>query len=327
MASNRVVYILIFLLFSPWQAYADSVAQQAKQALATGHIDKASDLLRQQVQSKPSDYQSWFLLGVAQARSQHYHQAIEAFRRVIELRNDLAEPHNNLAVIYNELGDTKAAVNELEQSLQKHPGYAVAEENIADLYIKLALQYYKKALEKKDDQALSDRYTRLLQVRDPHSKLPTKDIAKAQGFEKKALKKETAINTPQAIKPKALAVVKNISSEKDAVLAALEAWRTAWQRQDLKAYFSAYAHDYIPSKHASLAAWKAYKQRVITQKEYIKVTLSDIQPELSKNHHVAHIRFKQQFLSNSYNGSSVKVLKLEKQENVWKIIREVSISP
>ncbi|MDQ6956050.1 MAG: tetratricopeptide repeat protein, partial [Mariprofundaceae bacterium] len=165
----KVFYILTLLVVCSWQVQAESVNDQAKQALSLGRVAVATDLLSKQVQSEPRDYQAWFLLGVAEARDQHFHQAIEAFRRVIELRNDLAEPHNNLAVIYNELGDVKAAVVELEQSLKKHPGYLIAEENIADLYVKLALQYYKKALLKRDDATLMQRYTRLLHVRDPNA--------------------------------------------------------------------------------------------------------------------------------------------------------------
>jgi len=144
------------------------MGKRAKQALNLGKLSVAEDLLNKQIQLNSDDYQAWFLLGVVQARNKHFHQAIEAFRRVIELRDDLAEPHNNLAVIYNELGDIKAAVDELEQSLQKSPDYAVVEENIADLYVKLALQYYKKALIKHNDPLLTKRYTRLLQVRDTH---------------------------------------------------------------------------------------------------------------------------------------------------------------
>lgn len=160
--------MLLLLPATPALALASPVSE-AQQVLNTGHLQEAADMLRQQVGEHPDDYQAWFLLGVAQARHQDFQQAIEAFRRVIELKPELAEPHNNLAVIYNELGDVHAAVQELEQSLQKRPGFALAEENLADLYLKLALQYYRKALEKVKDPALAARYARLLQVRDPRA--------------------------------------------------------------------------------------------------------------------------------------------------------------
>ncbi len=358
---GKVFYILILLFVCSWQVQAKSANDQAKEALNLGRVAAAAEILNKQVQTKPDDYQAWFLLGVAQARGQHFHQAIEAFRRVIELRDDLAEPHNNLAVIYNELGDIKAAVHELEQSLQKHPGYAVAEENIADLYIKLALQYYKKALVKNDNPALSQRYARLLQVRDSRAKASATHAVAQASVAKKVVKtmskptshevldkKVTAVDAVAVTKEMGKAVVKvsdhplpkQVNEEvadnhavvdthhpKEDVLADLEAWRLAWQTQDLNAYFSAYASDYVPTgRYASLSAWKAYKKRVIGNKTYIKVDLSNIKVELSEDGNVARIRFKQTFHSNSYNGDDVKVLKFEKRQEGWKIVREASIS-
>ncbi|MDQ6974675.1 MAG: tetratricopeptide repeat protein, partial [Mariprofundaceae bacterium] len=165
---NRVSLAMVCLCVSWTALYAsEDLMQQARQALSQGHVNQAASLLHQQVKDHPRDYQAWFLLGVSQSKIQRYHPAIESFRRVIELRDDLAEPHNNLAVIYNELGDVPAAIKELEASLKKHPGYLIAEENIADLYVKMALMYYKTIVEKTDDQALQMRYARLLQVRDP----------------------------------------------------------------------------------------------------------------------------------------------------------------
>jgi len=355
----KLFYILMLLVACSWQVQAESVNDQAKQALSLGRVAVATELLSKQVQSEPRDYQAWFLLGVAQARDQHFHLAIEAFRRVIELRNDLAEPHNNLAVIYNELGDVKAAVSELEQSLQKHPGYAIAEENIADLYVKLALQYYKKSLLKHDNPALKQRYARLLQVRDNRRakedvthvtqvEKPKKEVAAMIDHavpDKEAVSHTASVTAQEKIvsktaqstqpeqtsdeKPVNVGVTENVNkvNKAEAVLASLEVWRTAWQAQDLDAYFSAYASDYVPTgKYASLAAWKAYKKRVIANKSYIKVDLSDIKVELSEDGNVAHVRFNQAFHSNSYNGDDVKILKLEKRQQGWKIVREASIS-
>ncbi|MDQ6968399.1 MAG: tetratricopeptide repeat protein [Mariprofundaceae bacterium] len=359
---GSIFYILILLFVWSWQVQAESVNDQAKKDLSLGRVAVAEDLLNKQVQSEPNDYQAWFLLGVAQARTKHFHQAIEAFRQVIELRNDLAEPHNNLAVIYNELGDVKAAVSELEQSLQKHPGYAIAEENIANLYIKLALQYYKKALVKNDNPALTQRYARLLQVRDNRRHVKESvphDVAQAEKLKKPVqvvLKKrevlaekvvpntlsvenrvEDVIKATPSTLPEQADMVKadnhavvanmNESTGVKEVLADLEAWRLAWQSQDLEAYFSAYANDYVPTgKYASLATWKAYKKRVIGNKSYIKVDLSDVKVDFSEDKNVVQIRFNQAFRSNNYNGDDVKLLKLEKRQQGWKIVREASIS-
>jgi len=381
---KEVSYILLVLLFVPWQqAQAEDMYDKAKQAIQVGHIDQAEELLNKQVKVAPDDYRAWFLLGVVEAQGKHFHPAIEAFRRVIELRDDLAEPHNNLAVIYNELGDVKAAVKELEMSLKKQPGYAVAEENIADLYVKLALMYYKKALVKNNSSHLQQRYARLLQVRDTqhdgtaevevnrHAKQETsvikpvvvakaKDVEvvvpqKVDGTQQKvasvykpmtdaheaiAVEKsdakvidEKAVevaesktvepaqqNTTESVVDKRMPVAVDQDLDVAAVQEAIEAWRKAWQGQDLATYFSAYASDYTPpSKHSSLKAWKSYKQRVIGNKSYIKVEIHHMKIDISSDKHMADVHFKQRFRSNSYQADDMKLIRLEKRKEGWKI--------
>ncbi|MDX8397191.1 MAG: tetratricopeptide repeat protein [Mariprofundaceae bacterium] len=328
----------------------------------------AADVLNQKLVTQPNDYHTWFSLGVAYAREQRFHQAIEAFRRVITLAPSLAEPHNNLAVIYNELGDVKAAVVELEKSLLKHPGYVIAEENIADLYVKLALQYYKKALLKSDDLALMQRYERLLHVRDPAvvsivnktaSKLSKiKDIEKSKTMPMEVKQAAVAIDRAEKSEPKDLVTevvdlarlkhekVKDVilsvapsvqvqASENvpgisvaaaEEVLAALEAWRLAWQTQNMKPYFSAYADDYVPeSRFSTLLLWRYYKRRIITNKIYIKIALSGVEVLWQGDGEVATVRFKQDFDSNNYKGTDMKELHMEKRAQGWKIIYEANI--
>ncbi len=322
-------------------AQAEDLTHQARLALKAGHAEQAANLLQEQVKTSPRDYQAWFLLGVSQANIQRYHPAIESFRRVLELRPDLAEPHNNLAVIYNELDDVPAAIRELEASLKKHPDYLVAEENIADLYIKMALTYYKKALEQTDDAQLQARYRRLLQVRDvpagkavaaSHSTpvatkpvvpakqvpLPTPVVAQmrpALPTVDSTLAQAHPDSNQQALQQAALAEVKQ----------AVEAWRQAWQSQNLPAYFSAYADDYmLPERFKNRQAWEAYKARVIGNKRFIKVSLQHVQVKVSDDLQHAVVQFDQAFRSNSYNGDDKKQLALMKVDGAWKIAQEAT---
>jgi len=348
------VFLLCLLMFSV-NVQADSLIEQAKQALDAGRVEVAASLLQKQVTSEPRDYQAWFMLGVSQARSKRFHQAIEAFRRVIELRHDLAEPHNNLAVIYNELDDVKAAVAELEQSLEKHPGYVVAEENIADLYVKLALQYYKSVLEKGENPMLSERYARLLRVRDSRATGEEKIASNAEpvdvmnveshkadmppvevihvesekpvmavvaapeiGLPRDAARQEVALSS-------AVAEQADVKTSQQAVLEALEIWRSAWAAKNIEGYYGAYADDYVPGgKFASLAAWKNYKAGVIGNKKFIKVIVSDVQLDMQSSVDV-QVNFRQEFSSDRYVGDDKKFLKFKKLNDVWKIIEEGTI--
>jgi len=325
---------------------ADDLSQKARVALAAGHVNEATNLLHQQVKENPRDYQAWFLLGVSQAKIQRYQPAIESFRRVIELRPDLAEPHNNLAVIYNELGDVPAAVTELEASLKKHPGYLIAQENIADLYIKMALSYYKKALEKTDDKSLQERYARLLQVRDPSqsAQTPTSSTVMAKNNPVKTPVNHAPIAVATRMQKPAMPTVESTSignipfsqptgvqvqpmmTNVNAVKSAVETWRKAWASQDLPTYFAAYAKNYIvPARFKNVSSWKAYKTRVIGNKKFITITLTNMEVALTNDQSHAQVTFKQTFRSNSYHGDDNKRLTFKKIMGDWKIINEETL--
>lgn len=174
----------LWLLVVPAEVQAAASIPAARKLMDQGHEREAVGMLQQIVRESDGEYQAWFLLGVAYARQHQYHEAIEAFRKVSELRPDLAEPHNNLAVIYNELGDLRAAVSELEVSLAKNPDYATAQENLGDLYVKLALQAYQRSLVQAPSPALKARYDRLLQVR---IQTPSAQVDDAKGDVRKPM--------------------------------------------------------------------------------------------------------------------------------------------
>ena len=304
---KRAAWLLIAALLIALPATADEPYHQAKANIENGRIDLALEQLKRAVKREANDYQAWFLLGVAYTRGQQFHQAMESFRRVIEINPQLAEPHNNLAVIYNALGDYRAAVDELEASLLKKPDYAVAEENLADLYVKLALENYRSALEKAPHPTLEQRYMRLLKVRDPRI---SPDLT-----EKSVL---VAIPT---------VVAKVKIAPKEQIRAAVEMWRKAWSERDLGAYFLMYASDFqVPKPFASIELWKQYKQRVIGSKSYIQIELSDMKIAIDSSGKRASIDFFQKFRSNSYNGDDSKRLEMKLYNSEWKIVGEDSVS-
>jgi len=246
-------------------------------------------------------------------------------------------------VIYNELGDVPAAIKELESSLKKHPDYLIAQENIADLYIKMALSYYKKSIEKTDDKALQSRYARLLQVRDPAQlggpsvsiSMVVKDAPVRPSLNRASVNATSRMQRP-AMPTVDSTSIDNYSSTQsedssmlvtvNAVKSAVEAWRQAWQTQNLPNYFSAYADDYIvPSKFKNESSWEAYKARVIGNKKFITVMLTDMAVTLRDDQMHAQVSFDQAFRSNSYNGDDNKRLTLKKYNGAWKIVSEETL--
>ncbi|MES0372090.1 MAG: tetratricopeptide repeat protein [Mariprofundaceae bacterium] len=345
--NGKTAYLLLLLLICyllPSAALAADIYHGVKSDIENGRTEIALSTLQSFIEQKPGDYQAWFLIGVAHARKQQFHQAIEAFRRVIEINSDLAEPHNNLAVIYNELGDVRAAVNELELSLKKRPDYAIVEENIGDLYVKLALKNYRNSLDKDPRENLKKRYIRLLKVRNPttrhgHTPAFSENVTEVVIPASKQTVAVEAVAPVKRPEPVSVAVVKveapsvedsGLKAEKslkEEILEAVEAWRTAWSKRDLSGYLVAYSKDFrVPKGFDSLERWQKYKRQVIGSKTYIQVELSDIRIELENGNMKANIKFLQKFSSNSYNSDDLKVLQMRLENGTWKIVSEVSVS-
>jgi len=59
---------------------------------------------------------------------------------------ELAEPHNNLGVIYAAKGDYPNAKASLDAALRTNPNYAAAHENMGDLLVNMARQSYERSL-------------------------------------------------------------------------------------------------------------------------------------------------------------------------------------
>lgn len=96
--------------------------------------------------SKPTDAAMRFAKGVLLADLKRRPEAIDLFRGLTEDHPDLAEPYNNLAALYAANGDFGLARNALEQALRTNPSYALAHENLGDVYAMLASQAYAQAL-------------------------------------------------------------------------------------------------------------------------------------------------------------------------------------
>ena len=59
---------------------------------------------------EPSDATAYYYMGVEHFKSGRYKEAVEAYKRAISLKPDLAEAHNNLGATYRKLGWYKQAM-------------------------------------------------------------------------------------------------------------------------------------------------------------------------------------------------------------------------
>ena len=125
------------------------------QLLKTGKAAEALVKADQRLAANPRDPQLRFLRGVAQADSGKQSDAVATFTKLTEEYPELPEPYNNLAVLYANQNQLDKARTALEMAIRTNPSYATAQENLGDIYAKLASQAYNKALQLDTNNAAS----------------------------------------------------------------------------------------------------------------------------------------------------------------------------
>ena len=120
--------------------------------------------------------QARFLKGVVQTDQGNTEAAVATFQSLTEDYPELPEPYNNLAVIWAKEGQYEKARRALELALASRPDYAIAHENLGDIYARLASAEYDRAIAL--DKANKSAQTKLALVRElfavPPSSTPPK---------------------------------------------------------------------------------------------------------------------------------------------------------
>lgn len=112
-----------------------------------GKLDEALTKADGFLKDKPRDPQMRFLKAVIQLDTGKRAEAIAAFTQLTQDAPELPEPYNNLAVIYASQNQFDKARSALESAIRTNPSYATAQENLGDVYARLASQAYSKALQ------------------------------------------------------------------------------------------------------------------------------------------------------------------------------------
>ena len=149
-ASKRVQRLLITLavglIFSALPAAADEYTD-VSQLMRSGKTSEALAKIELQLVTRPRDPQMRFFKGLIQRDTGKQTEAIATFAALTEEYPELPEPYNNLAVLYAAQNQFERARAALEMALKNNPRYAVAYENLGDVYARLAAEAYDKALQ------------------------------------------------------------------------------------------------------------------------------------------------------------------------------------
>ncbi|MCS4509656.1 tetratricopeptide repeat protein [Xylophilus ampelinus] len=152
-----VLALLGALCTSPTHAAetADALLRKGRNAEALAKADAF-------LQNHPRDAQMRFVKARAESALGRRAAALATLRELTQDYPALPEPLNNLAALQAADGQWDAALQSLEAALRLKPDYAVAYENLGDVYLALAQQRYARALVlDPDNAALRARAARL----------------------------------------------------------------------------------------------------------------------------------------------------------------------
>ena len=287
--------------------HADDYAE-VTQLLKVGKAAQALAKVDQRLAATPRDPQLRFLRGVAQTDSGQQADAIATFTQLTQEYPELPEPYNNLAVLYAGQNQLDKARTALEMAIRTNPAYAVAHENLGDIYAQLASQAYGKALHLDANSAASLK-PKLALIR----QMLSADTAAG---------KQARVASSPAPAP-ALAPVAATDVPTQAVVAAVQAWAAAWAAQDLPAYLGSYDPSFDPSGRQTRTAWEKERKARILAKSTINVQVSDIVVAIQGDSATA--RFRQAYSTDSSASvSSRKTLKLLNRGGRWAIVGETT---
>src|SRR5205809_6419769 len=127
--------------------------KEAQRLYSQGKLPGALEKIDAYLVAQPKEVQGRFLRGLIFADEKKTADAIRVFTALTEEFPELPEPYNNLAVLYAAQGNYDRARAVLELAIQTNPQYAMAHENLGDIYAQMASRAYDRALQLDKDNA------------------------------------------------------------------------------------------------------------------------------------------------------------------------------
>jgi len=330
-------------------AFADNLPD-IQRLIKQGQYPQALEKADAYLSSRPKDAQGRFLKGLILTELNRPADAIGVFTKLSEDYPELPEPYNNLAVLYAQQKQYDKARTALEMAIRTHPSYAIAYENLGDVYAKLASQAYDKALQLDGTNPATQNKLALIRdlittsgkgnVRPPAPPVAAAPVAQQPAPVAPPAAKPVAppsasvvASTPGAaaatvaptverpVETKPAAPANPQSGAQEEVTKALANWAKAWSSKNMKSYFAAYANDFNTPKGMSRKAWETEReQRIAGKSGKISVSYSD--PKITVDGDRATVRFRQEYSAPGLNSSSSKTLVFVRSGNRWLIKEE-----
>ncbi len=339
--------LVVLIAFIATPAISISSEQDALNAAKTlveqGHPDKAIKQLDHFLASNPDHAEARFLKGLILVNQDRLEAAIKIFEALTKDYPELPEPYNNLAVSYSALGRFDDARKALQSAITTHPSYATAHENLGNIYAMMAADAYNHALSlDKENAAARDKLALMSELFsvgtiNNASHQPTAaasaPIAKTQPAPTAAPAAAKAAAPAVEEEDAELAMLMEDESDgtegaasefEQGILSAARQWAQAWSNKDIEGYLSHYHPKFKPSRGLSRTAWVQQRKQRIAKPRFIEIEVLD--PEITAiSEDEARIEFLQTYRSNTYSDESRKYLRMKRDGEGWKIVREVSL--
>lgn len=338
-------------------SFADNLPE-VQRLIKQGQYPQAMEKVDAYLSSRPKDAQGRFLKGLIFTEMNKPAEAIAVFTKLSEDYPELPEPYNNLAVLYAQQKQYDKARTALEMAIRTHPSYAIAYENLGDVYAKLASQAYDKALQLDNSNATTQN--KLALIRDlittsgkgnvkptpapavaaapaaapapapvappaPAAAKSTAPVAATATVVASTAGAGAATSPAPVAKPANVAAAPAAAPEKaavgganDDVAKAIVAWADAWSRKDMKAYLGAYASDFDTPKGMSRKAWEHEREKRIAGKGG-KISVSIDTPQIVVNGDKATAKFRQRYQARGMDSTTTKTLALVRSGGKWLI--------
>ena len=337
MTTRRIEVLAAALIFlvgaalCPATVRADDY-QEGSRLLKEGRRAEALDRVNAFLTQHPKDARARFLKGVILTEQSKTDEAIKVFTELTQDYPELPEPYNNLAVLYAGQGDYQKARKALETAIRTHPSYAVAHENLGDIYATLASQAYDKALQLDSGNAAARKKLALIKELVPAKSAAT--LARAESDKPPvpaSVSKPSAAELPAASKPAPeqppaeKSTAETTASNADAtdgVVKMLEAWARAWSNNDADAYLGFYAPDFRTPNGESRKDWEAARRQRLAKPKKIQVVASSPRVKLTDNTH-AVVTFRQSYSSGNLKSVGTKSLQVVRIGDRWLIQQEL----
>jgi len=345
--------VIVLALLSAQPAF--SAVKDIQALIESGRYSDALSLADQDLSATPRDPQTRFLKGIALAEMDRPADAITVFKQLTEDYPELPEPYNNLAVLYAQQSEFGKAKNALEMAIRTHPSYATAHENLGDVYARLAKQAYDKALQIDSGNAAAQSKLALIrqlmtvsgqgeatmvatapvaapepaaapQPRPAPTPTPTpapepKPVPTPAPEPVPVTPAPTPAPVAQPVTPAPAPTSTEVAEA--AIETAVLSWAQAWSSKDMPAYLGFYAKDFNPGGGKSLSRWRAERQQRIGDRAgSIRVDVDNLAIRMTGKDTASAV-FRQQYRSPTFNGDTIKTLKMVLRGGEWKIAQEL----